>query len=79
MYPACAATAYGVGVSFSAVATPAVGLGAGIVTSTTCNAVVMNSYCTQQCEKKMTPESCPAGLPPIDPNAKSGQSTDYTY
>lgn len=77
MYPACAATAYGVGVSFTAVATPVVGLGVGIVTSATCNAVVMRSYCTQQCEK--TPDSCQVELPPIDPNAQSGQSTDYTY
>jgi RHS repeat-associated protein len=73
MYPACAATAYGVGMSFSAIATPAVGLGAAIVTSGTCNAVVMNSYCTQECEKKMLPKTCTPSLPPIDPNAQYAQ------
>jgi hypothetical protein len=59
--------------SFSAIATPAVGLGAAIVTSGTCNAVVMNSYCTQECEKKMLPKTCTPSLPPIDPNAQYAQ------
>ena len=57
LYPLCAALGAGVGTAFSAVATPLVGVGAGMSVSGTCNTIAVGDYCKTTCEKPQ-PLSC---------------------
>jgi len=70
-YPICAAAGYGVNLSFSAIATPLVGLGAQVVIGGVCNATVARGFCEQRCQPP-APQTCTPALtlPALDPNAQ---------